>query len=253
MNKIATDAKMESLKKTLANPKNSLWTGAMAKIEAAGCDTSKLGLSQMFEGKAALPPGEEPWLVCAKAWAWRFGPNSWALPGAGGWVMPMSPHCILIVFKSADFVNQGVVALGDLAAFLESATGQAMTKNSVILVDMRGSRKLCWVPFGYLVAPLYAPISAAMLAPDGKVDDGKSASATGSSSTSAPAASSANDEFAFLWCLSVLNGGMASAVVDREWAPIAAYNMAHFEKTSSSALWSVRAQAFKAMCDARTT
>lgn len=227
----------------------------MAKIEAQGCDTTTLGIAEMFLEKPSLPAGEFPWLVCTKAWSWRFGPNSWSLPGVGCWVMPTVPNCFLIVFKAADFINQGVVALGDLSSFLESNTGQSMTKASMILVDMRAGRKLCWVPFGYIVAPLHTgdyDIDADDDADD-KQDSEKVAASISSSSSKPACANPASTDLAYFWCMPVFSGPMSCKVSQREWAPICAFNKAHFDKASSSPLWAQRAGAFEQMCAARTT
>lgn len=222
----------------------------MAKIEAPSCETSKLSVADMFVDKPSLPAGEFPWLVCTKAWSWRFGPNSWSLPGVGCFVMPSTQNCFLVVFKAADYINQGVVALGDLPSFLESSTGQAMTKSSMTLVDMRASRKLCWVPFGYLVVPLYI---GDYDIEDDDADDKQDSEKVASSSSKPASVGTSIRDLGYFWCMPILNGPMSCILSQRDWAPIVAFNRAHFDKTSASPLWAQRAQAFDRMCESRTT
>lgn len=224
--KPAADEKVQSLQKTMDNPKNEKWTGSMAKMDyGAGLmldDLNLRGIAGKCEG-----PGCEPWMVCMRAYSWRWGPGAWPLPGVGAFIVPVRAGMVFQIIKVESLTQEGMVALGDTPGFLETPSGNKLIANpgSCILVDMRTSvAAVAWVPFGYVVSPVYIP---AVLPEEGPLPD--------------------PTDLAFFWSLAIIDRDLASSVPAPAMGAIVAYNRGHFDRMGSSSLWKTRQAAFDTM------
>ena len=224
--KAAADDKVQSLQKTMDNPKNEKWTGSMAKVGYGdGLSLDDLEL-RGISGKCA-GPGREPWMICMRGYSWRWGPNLWPLPGVGAFVAPVGAGTVLQIIKVESLTQEGMVALGDTPGFLETPSGNKVIScpGSYILVDLRASSSaVAWVPYGYVASPLYIP---AVLPEEGPLPD--------------------PTDLAFLWSLAIIDAGMSSSVPAPAMGAIAAFNRMHFDRMGSSTLWTSRAAAFESI------
>lgn len=223
----------------MSNPKNEKWTGAMARVDSHTMRPKDIDIG-MFSGLGELAAGAHPWVVLAKAFHWRWGPNSWPCPGVGSWVKPVSSSMALLVFRVEDFVKAGCVGLNDVLPFLETASGQELMQTSLTVIDFRISCGLAWIPFGFCVAPLYVPVPL----------DG------GDAPEGAENMEACRDDYpenGLVWSLAVFDATLAGNVCEQTWAPLMAMNKAHFDRMSSMPLWSTRAKEYDEMNKKRTT
>lgn len=222
------------------NPKNEKWTGAMARVECGNLRPKDVDIP-MFSSLEQLSVGEQPWVVLAKAFHWRWGPNSWPCPGVGSWVKPVSAHMALLVFCVEDFVKAGCVGLNDVLPFLETPSGQELMKTSLTIVDFRRHAGLAWVPFGFCVAPLHVPMSLE----EAPSADGAE-NAQGMKCDDFP-------ENGLVWSMAVFDAALAGQVSEQAWAPLTAMNKAHFDMRATLPLWSTRSSAYELMSSKRTS
>ena len=235
----ALNDRLDSLWKTMSKPQNERWTGAMAGISCPGADLSGSGLP-MFDGAAALAEGEYPWLVVTKKAAFRWGPNAWLVPGVGCWVNQASTcNGVLLAVRVGDFVRKGLVVLPDAPAFMETEAGAAMLPDTLTIVDLRGTKKLAWIPFGYMVSPLVMP----------DADDDDAPRPSGSSTSGGVQ----KEDLGFFYVLPAFINELCAPVSDAHWQPILNMNEDYFKKMGDSALWTARKAAFDALHASRTT
>ena len=157
-----------------------------------------------------------------KKHCWRWGPNTWTMPGMGCFVKPLSGGVVLQLFKMATFLEHGVIAMADLPRFLETATGKScMVDDSWLLLDLRDGKTIAWVPFGYVISPVFLPLEDQA----GEASCGQVLS----------------------WC--IFDPALAKNIGMRSWASVAAWNSSNWDKTDESPMWASRKLAFKALCD----
>lgn len=224
----ALHSKVDSLQRTLDNPKNEKWTGAMAKVDSTEVDFNVLGLAGI-EGKSRQRGGE-PWVACMKAYSWRWGPNAWPVPGVGSLVVPLGKGTMLQVFKVNSFVQEGLVVLNDVPGFLDTQSGGKMLDSvdcSWMLLDLRESEgAVIWIPYGWVVAPVYVPPK---LPEEGALPD--------------------PTDLSFVWTMAIFSKEMAGAAPAAAMAAIVAFNRVHFDRMSNSPLWQTRKEAFDAIVE----
>ena len=211
------ETKRANITKTMEDPKNDKWTGCSGRVDMQ-VDCSTWGI----DASPADHQGTCPWIVCMKKHCWRWGPNTWTMPGMGCFVKPLSVGVVLQLFKVATFLEHGVIALDDLPSFLETATGKScMVDDSWLLLDLRDGKTIAWVPFGYVISPVFVPME------DQAVE--------------------ASMGHVLSWC--IFDPALAKQVSVRSWASVSAWNSSHFEKMGSHTMWASRKTAFKELCD----
>ena len=68
--------------------------------------------------------GSCAWMSAFSKYAWRHGPDAYPLPGMGGYSTLACPQAaVLQLIPIGPFVESGLVALADLAGFLETDSG----------------------------------------------------------------------------------------------------------------------------------
>lgn len=234
-------SKVDSLQKTMDNPKNAMWSGAMAKVDSSSMSPAACAMPVCTD-RAKVIPGENPWVVCCKPEAWRYGPNAWTLPGVGCFIRPLTKGIVIVAFRASDYIEKGLFALSDLPSFLETASGSAMLSDSVTIMDLRKLPSLGWVPYGYVVAPFYIPSEFSDTAGGPTESDGKSAARADSDPT-----------LGYIWSYAAMDPGLCSKVSDKVWSAIGAMNTPHFERLAAVALWRERGERFAALSAGRTT
>ena len=134
------ESKMESLKDSLKN--NPDWPGASAKLGSDGCDLESDKIPQLRS--VVSEAGSSPRLFAQKKWAWRFGAQSWATPGLGGFAKAESESIGLKLIEIEQVISQGI-SLNDLGTFLESDTGQEVLTKSMCVPLNKGD--IVWIPY----------------------------------------------------------------------------------------------------------
>ena len=106
-------------------------------------------------------PGGGGWLVGVKSNLSTLGPQFFPLPTIGQFISYVTPSsepaegsAFLITLPISRFVDSGVVALGDLASFLETDTGKDLARKTLQVVEMKDDN-VAWIPHGTLVQVLY--------------------------------------------------------------------------------------------------
>ena len=93
--------------------------------------------------------------------AWRHGPDAHPLPGMGGYSTLACPQAaVLQLIPIGPFVESGLVALADLAGFLETDSGLKLAHKHANFVPIQ-TGDLLLSPFGYLNLPLYMLVDGA--------------------------------------------------------------------------------------------
>lgn len=162
------------------------------------------------------------------------GANAWPVPGVGSFAYALSP-ALLLCFRASGFTSKGLVALGDLPAFLETNSGMSAAKDHLTIVDLRGATRLAWIPYGFLVSPL-------VLVDDDQDGDGASTAKS----------SKDHGDLGFIWTMSLFDASLAAAVPDSVWGPIETMNQEHFAARGDVPLWSTRSEVFQTV-SRRTT
>lgn len=120
-----------------------------------------------------------------------------------------------------------------------------MSSGSTIVIDMRSTTMLVWVPHGWVVAPLFCLVEAVDV----------SAGDEAKSDQPAPQVQDIHDTLTFVWSLAVWSSPLFNELLDTAWAPLVAVNTARFEKmgAATSSVWGPRQQRFTQLCSDRTT
>ena len=191
--------------------------GLLAKIDhgAAVDDPSS------WSGQESWMPehiGSCAWMSAFSKFAWRHGPNAYPLPGMGGYSTLASPHAaVLQLIPIEPLVETGLVALADLAGFLETDSGLKLAYKHAMFVPMKTGDVLL-SPFGYLILPLYMPV-------DGQKED-----------------------IAFMWHLASWSKVLCGKVSAKTWAAVEVINDSHHAKVGTKQVWEGRAELFKKFC-----
>ena len=135
-----------------AMDKNPKWGGAMTNM---GYNSAP---SQFLEGHTfhfERGEGSQPWACVVKPGRWRYGPTAWPLPGLACLVKVNSDHLYLHLYPVQKLLGKGI-SLADLHAFLETPTGAKWVSDEALLIRGIGGDAI-FVPFGFMVAPLFLP------------------------------------------------------------------------------------------------
>mgnify|MGYP000105195004 CR=1 FL=1 len=191
--------------------------GLLAKIDhgAAVDDPSS------WNGQESWMPdhiGSCAWMSAFSKFAWRHGPDAYPLPGMGGYSTLASPHAaVLQLIPIEPLVETGLVALADLAGFLETDSGLKLAYKHAMFVPMKTGDVL-WSPFGYLILPLYIPV-------DGQKED-----------------------IASMWHLTSWVKVLCGKVSAKTWVAVEVINDSHHAKVGTTQVWEGRAAMFKKLC-----
>ena len=134
--------------------RHAKWTGAMARLEQGECVQSP-DTWQVFPSECLFPrdAGACPWLVCMFKKHWRYGPNAWPMPGLGGFARSHnSTGVVLQLLLVGPLTECGLVALTELAKFLETDTGMRLAAKHLVLSPLEPGT-VAWVPYGYICIP----------------------------------------------------------------------------------------------------
>ena len=144
--------KMEEMTKTM-NKKG--WKSAIARVGWTAADGDySYGLGPKSD--YMNDDGAAPLVIGVKAHAWRYGPGEYSMPGMGNLVVALSDDMAINVFKIEPALQQGI-ALVDLPAFIQTASGQTYLKEHSATVFFNGIGSTVWVPNGFMVALLHLP------------------------------------------------------------------------------------------------
>lgn len=199
------------------------WKGALARIPQAATPGSPTDWSPGLAGDCvhADHPGACGWLAAFAPYAWRFGPAAWPLPGVGSWVRLHAGDVGVQLLPVQPLVECGVVALNDIAKFLETDSGIQLLSDSCVWVRLTKGQVL-WIPYGYVAIPT-------LLSGD---------------------AGDEQDEFplAQVWSLAVFHEGLCKKVSDKAWGAVRSFNEAHRQKMGTAAVWAGRKELFEKFC-----
>ena len=165
--------------------------------------------------------GASPWLAVSRPWHFRIGPGVLPLPGFGTLVQRKGDAgCALVVLRLAPLVDQGVVMLHELRAFLQQDSGGRLaSENATVVLWKPGEDHIAWIPYGHY------PI---MVATDEK------------------------DKLpSFLWMLPIYSKVMVDDCPPAVWTPVATVNLATLQKHSGQQVWKARLETAKKLIDAR--
>lgn len=221
------NAKVDSLKANMVA--NGAWGGALARVSGINTDTKPI-LKEFGIEDALREAGCDPWIACMRKYSSRWGANCWPMPGLGSFVaVEGQPGAVLQLFKAAPLVSQGLVVLGDLPGFLETASGGKLMKGDAwLVIDMRHGSQILWIPYGYMCAPVFIPAEVEDDAPHG-----------GTKNKSTPPQ---QQPVAFMYTWTIFSPMLAHGVDDGTWAAIEKFNMNHIDKLKTHALWAERGQ-----------
>jgi len=154
--------------------------------------------------------GAAPLVIGAKAHAWRYGPGEYSMPGMGNLVVALSDDMAINVFKIEPALQQGI-ALVDLPAFTQTASGQTYLKEHSATVFFNGIGSTVWVPNGFMVALLHLPTNK-----------------------------DATPSFGFALCVSHWHIDWATTCGLTTWQSVADMNMKYLDKNKMSKVYTGR-------------
>lgn len=229
------DSKRSSLQQVLEN--NHSFTGAMARLEASSLDITRLSKACKYEFGSLASQGHHPWLVTLRKWSFRAGPGAFPLPGMGAFVWAENPGTLMLhCFRASDFVNQGLVVLSDMAAFLETASGlKTLGADNWFIIDLRqkpasAGGAFVFIPYGFIVWPLYMPLD---------IDEPVSATQQNLQP---------GQGFTYFSVLTVFSAALIAQLPPPAWTAIENHNKIHMERqAANSPLWANRGQSLAAV------
>ena len=159
-------------------------------------------------------------LVCVLKNHWHHGPNAWPVPGLGLFARSHnSTGVVLQLLPVGPLTERGLVALTDLAKFLETDTGMRLAAKQLVLVPLEPGT-VAWVQYGYVCIP--------------------SALQAQQSKTTADMV----HEVAFVWHLTIFNKSFLQELPEKVWAAIQTFNDQHLSRAASRPVWASRKDIF---------
>ena len=142
------------------------------------------------------------------------------MPGLGGFARSHnSTGVVLQLLPVGPLTECGLVALTDLAKFLETDTGMRLAAKHLVLLPLEPGT-VAWVPYGYVCIP--------------------SALQTQQSKTTADMV----HEVAFVWHLTIFNKSFFQELPEKVWAAIQTFNDQHLSRAASKPVWASRKDIF---------
>ena len=151
---------------------------------------------------------------------WRYDPNAWPMPRLGGFARSHdSTGVVLQLLPGGPLTECGLVALTNLATFLETDTDMRLAAKHLVLLPLEPGT-VAWVPNGYVCIP--------------------SALQTQQSKTTADRV----HEVAFVRHLTIFNKSFLQELPEKVWAAIQIFNDQHLSRAASKPVGASRKDMF---------
>lgn len=140
--------KTKDLEKTMGKKG---WKSAMVNFDATCALAAGFTAA---ESELQLSAGAQPWVVCYKRNAWRYGPQNFPLPGCACFVFSKAVALIVHMVDAEGVIAEGL-AVADIKSFLDSPSGGAdFCKENCVQVHLQPVATL-YIPAGKLPVVTY--------------------------------------------------------------------------------------------------